>query len=74
MPSPGGQVSGMWARAGGLRQEWGAVRCHPDDLPEGYQTAARGQARRGRPGVVRRGAPALRPGRAAPGRRDGTSD
>ena len=30
MPSPGGLVSGMGP-------------CHPDDLPEGYHTAARGQ-------------------------------
>ena len=31
MPSPGGLVSGI------------AGPCHPDDLPEGYHTAARGQ-------------------------------
>ena len=43
LPSPGGQISRMGA-------------CHPDDLPEGYHTAARGQslARRRR---LRRGLP-----------------
>jgi hypothetical protein len=44
VPSPGGQVSRM--------------ACHPDDLPEGYHSAARGQRLRDVDRKWRRGLPA----------------
>ena len=59
MPSPGGQINRMGA-------------CHPDDLPEGYHTAARGQSLARSAAVASRAAHGRPRGRAAPGRRDGT--
>jgi len=58
VPSPGGQVSGM-ARAWQPRdsQRVGTVRCHPADLPKGYQAAQRGQAWHTQPAVRPIGCP-----------------
>jgi hypothetical protein len=60
MPSPGGQINRMGA-------------CHPDDLPEGYHTVARGQSLTRSAAVASRAAHERPRGRAVPGRRDGTS-
>jgi hypothetical protein len=43
MSSPDGQVSGMAGSEQPLRMV-GPPWCHPDDLPEGYHAASRGQA------------------------------
>ena len=53
MPSPGGLSPGWSAQRSACGTRWD-VRCHPDDLPEGYQTAPRGQAWHDRCGYQRK--------------------
>src|SRR5690606_13666315 len=72
MSSPDGQVSGMAGKPTCAAVRGWPRACHPDDLPEGYHAASRGQAWRRRPPAPRQVAPLTQRDRATPGRRDGT--